>query len=172
MGNLQNRDIDYKVTETVRGITRSYVYENGQSFREFKSHLEFMGMPFVHITIGKCPETGRRIIAKGFIAIGRFSVGIISIGHVAAGFFAVGQAALGFFFLAQGGIGLGGIGQIAITALLGIGQLATGYIAIGQLAIGYYVLGQAGFGTFLWTLKTQDPEALEVFRSVIRLFKP
>lgn len=70
------------------------------------------GLPFIHITIGKCPETGRRIVARGFIAVGRLSIGAIALGHASAGVIALGQLAFGFLFFAQLGFGLAGIGQI------------------------------------------------------------
>jgi len=170
MPNLQNTDIDYVITETETGIWRSYVYESGISFREYRTKAEILGMPLIHYTYGKCPETGRRIPAKGFIAVGRLSRGVIAIGHASAGVIAVGQFALGILVLAQFGFGIVGLGQLAVMLLLGIGQVATGYMAIGQFAVGYYVLAQAGWGVHSWTMTVRDPEAYKVFKWILDIF--
>ena len=170
MPNLQNQEIDYRVEDTDFWYRRSYVYESGASFRESRSKINFLGIPFIHITYGKCPETGRRIAAKGFIAIGRISIGVISIGHLALGVFAIGQAAFGLFFLGQLGIGLAGIGQAACALLFGAGQFATGYVAIGQFAYGHYALGAAAWGDHVWSVKVKDPEAVEFFTNLWHWF--
>jgi hypothetical protein len=170
MANLQNTEIDYKIKETDRGVWRTYVYESGQSFREYRSKMEIMGLPFIHYTYGKCPETGKRICARGFIAVGRFAYGIIAVGHVSFGIVALGQLAVGLIAFAQLCIGLVGLGQAALMVILGVGQIATGYTAIGQFVLGYYVLGQAGWGVHAWTMAARDPEAYQVFRWLIDLF--
>ena len=59
----------------------------------------------MHYTRGKCPETGRRIIAKGVIAVGRLATGIVAIGHASFGLIAIGQLAYGKYVLAQFGYG-------------------------------------------------------------------
>ena len=42
-------------------------------------------LPLVHYTYGKCPETGKRIVAHGVIAVGRLAWGIIAIGQASLG---------------------------------------------------------------------------------------
>src|SRR5262249_1143478 len=91
MKNLLLEPIEDQVEETRRGVWRRYLYPTGQLFEEFTSHRRVFGLPLLHFTRGKSPETGKRITARGFIAIGRFAVGVIAIGHVAAGLLAVGQ---------------------------------------------------------------------------------
>ena len=175
MENLLLQDVQYKIEETNFGFWRKFMYSNGTSFREFKSHATILGLPLIHYTYGRCPETGRRIMAKGIIALGRFACGLIAIGHVSFGLVAIGQIAIGLIFgLGQLSTGLAAAGQVAIAAFLGLGQLATGYIAIGQLALGRYVLAQAGFGEFVWCTKRADPPAIEFFKSLplIRYFIP
>jgi hypothetical protein len=173
MDNLLLEDVEYKIEETNFGTWCRYMYTNGTSFHEFKSHATIFGLPLIHYTYGRCPETGKRIMAKGIIALGRFACGFIAIGHISFGLVAIGQIAIGLIFgLGQLSTGLAAAGQVAIAAFLGLGQLATGYIAIGQLALGRYVLAQAGFGEFVWSVKRADPQAIEFFKSLplIRYF--
>ena len=167
MKNMLLENVEYKIDETPNGVWRRFVYHNGEYFAEYRSKHTIMGMPLVHYTRGKCPETGRRIVAKGFIAVGRMAVGVIALGHVSAGIVALGQASLGLLFsLAQASAGYTAIGQLALGIHMGIGQLATGATAIGQLAAGKYVLAQIGFGQHLWTADSADPAAVDYFRGL------
>ncbi|MFC1553539.1 hypothetical protein ACFL7D_02790 [candidate division KSB1 bacterium] len=160
--NLLLKEIEYKTEETNFGIRRSYVYPNGKLFSEFKSHTEMMGLPFIHFTRGKNPETGKRIIAKGIIAIGRISFGVISIGQLALGFLAIGQFALGIVVLAQ----------FAGALHTGIGQIvASYYMTIAQVGYGEYVLAQVGIGEYVMDMRNISPEAAEFFKPVLSLFK-
>jgi hypothetical protein len=167
MPNTFLEKIEYKVEQTTTGTWRRYGYENGTSFHEFKSKATYMGLPLIHYTYGKCPETGRRVCAKGVIAVGRIACGIIAIGHASVGVIAIGQLAIGFLFgLGQLSTGLAAVGQAAIGVYFGLGQLATGYIAIGQFATGKYVLAQAGFGKYVWSVTRKDPQAVEFFKAL------
>jgi hypothetical protein len=174
MPNIFLEKVEYKIEKTPMGTWRRYGYENGTSFHEFKSKATWLGMPLIHYTYGKCPETGRRVCAKGVIAIGRIACGIIAIGHAsmrsmacAIGVIAIGQLAIGFLFgLGQLSTGLAAVAQAAIGVYFGLGQLATGYIAIGQFAIGKYVLAQAGFGKFVLSVTRKDPQAMEFFKAL------
>jgi hypothetical protein len=149
--NMLLKEIEYQWEETALGTWRRYVYPNGSLFSEFKSHGHFGPMPILHYTFGKCPETGRRIVAHGFIAIGRLARGVIAIGHASVGIIAFGQLAIGLVFgLGQACTGALAIGQVALGVLFGFGQVATGYVAIGQIAIGTYALAQFGVGTHVW----------------------
>lgn len=175
MSNLLLQEVEYKIQETNFGVWHRYMYINGTSFHEFKSHTSLFGLPLVHFTYGRCPETGRRVIAKGVIAIGRLACGIVAIGHASLGLLAIGQLALGIVFgLGQLSTGLTAVGQAAISLYFGLGQFATGYIAIGQFAIGKYVLAQGGVGEFVLSMKRADPQAIEFFKSipVVRYFIP
>jgi hypothetical protein len=149
--NLLLKEIEYQWEETAMGTWRRYVYPNGSLFSEFKSHGHFGPMPILHYTYGKCPETGKRIVAHGFIAIGRLARGVIAIGHASVGIIAFGQLAIGLVFgLGQACTGAIAVGQVALGVLFGFGQVATGYVAIGQIAIGTYALAQFGVGTHVW----------------------
>ena len=167
MQNLLLEKVEYKVEETTHGVWRRFVYPDGHYFAEFRSHAMVFGMLLFHYTRGRCPETGRRIVAKGFIAVGRVAAGVIAIGQASAGIVAVGQASAGVLLsLAQIGTAVYAAGQIAVGILFGLGQLATGWTAVGQLALGNYVLAQAGFGEHLWTPERADPEAVRYFQDL------
>jgi hypothetical protein len=169
--NLLLEEVVYKTEETSLGAWRRFAYPDGDLFEEFKSHGTFMGWPLIHYTRGKCPETGKRIVAKGIIAIGRLAIGVLAIGHAAAGLLSIGQLAVGLIFgLGQAATGLYAIGQLALAYTFGIGQFATGFTAIGQFALGEYVLAQLGFGEFVWDMKHAAPEAKEYFKSLFSNF--
>jgi hypothetical protein len=157
---------EYKIVKTGLGTWRSFGYVNGTSFHEFKSDATFMGLPLIHYTYGRSPETGRRVCAKGVIAVGRIACGIIAIGHASVGIVAIGQLAIGLLFgLGQLSTGLAAVAQAAIGVYFGLGQLATGYIAIGQLAFGKYVLAQFGFGEFVLSITRRDQQAIDFFKT-------
>jgi hypothetical protein len=167
MKNRLLEKVEYKIEETPRGVWRRFMYANGDYFAEYRSNGMVFGLPFVHYTRGICPETGKRIVAKGFIAVGRVATGVIAVGQLSAGVIAFGQAGLGLLFcLAQAGMGLIAAGQLAVGAWFGAGQLATGATAIGQLAMGKYVLAQMGLGRYLWTSSHSDPAAVQHFHQL------
>jgi len=161
MKNLLLENVEYKIETTNFGVWRRFLYPNGAYFTEFKSHAIFFGLPLLHYTRGKCPETGKRVVAKGVVAVGRLAMGIL----------AIGQAGLGLLLgLGQGATGLYAIGQAAIGFMFGLGQIATGEIAIGQVAYGNYVLAQVGYGDYVWSMKRADPEAVKFFKSLLARF--
>ena len=124
MKNLLLENVEYQMETTNFGVWRRFVYPNGAYFAEFKSHTIFFGLPLLHYTRGKCPETGRRVVAKGVIAVGRLAMGILAIGQASFGIIAIGQAGLGLVLgLGQGATGLYAIGQAAIGLMFGLGQI-------------------------------------------------
>jgi len=173
MVNMLLENPEYKIEQTATGVWRHYGYENGRSFHEFKSNAIFMGLPLIHYTSGICPETGRRIVAQGIIAIGRIACGVVAIGQASIGVIAIGQLAIGLLFgLGQLATGIGAVAQAAFGVYFGLGQVATGYIAIGQLAFGKYVFAQFGFGDYVLSMTRKDPDAVEFFKTfpIIREF--
>lgn len=169
--NLLLQEIEYQWEETLLGTWRRYTYSDGSHFAEFKSHGFFGPMPILHYTFGKCPETGRRIVAHGFIAIGRLARGVIAIGQASVGIIAIGQLAIGLGLgFGQACTGIIAVGQAGLGAYFGLGQLATGHIAIGQLAIGGYVLAQYGLGTHVWdAVHGVDAGARTFFTPLLRI---
>ena len=168
MKNLLLESVEFKVEETRRGVWRRFLYPDGTLFEEFTSHSSVFGLPLLHYTRGISPETGKRVTARGFIAVGRFAVGVIAFGQAAIGILAFGQLALGLLFgLGQASTGLFAIGQLAIATVFGLGQFAGGYVAIGQFALGKYALAQVGFGEHVWDTRGVSPVAQQFFESLI-----
>jgi hypothetical protein len=168
MANLLNQQPDYVFSQNRLGATRKYLYESGMLFREFKSHLKIGALPLVHITLGVNPETGKRIWAKGVIAIGRKAAGIIAIGQLAIGVISIGQLSIALL-IALGQLSIAGLfaaGQGSVGAVA-IGQAAGGLVAIGQFAAGFYALGQFGTGKFVLSTHIRDPQAVNFFKSLL-----
>ena len=92
---------------------------------EYKSEQEIFGWPLIHITSGYDPESGKRRVSKGLLAIGESAIGLVAIGGFALGLVAI------------GGLGIG---------LIALGGLAAGLIAFGGVALGIYAaVGAAAF---------------------------
>jgi hypothetical protein len=165
--NMLFKEVRYQTEETRLGTWRRFLYPNGALFEEFISHGSVLGWPLLHFTRGICPETGKRIVAKGVIAIGRLAFGIIAIGHASMGVIAIGQLAIGLVLgLGQASTGIFCVGQLAIGVMAGLGQAATGIVVIGQFALGRYVLAQIGIGSHVWDMRGADPEAVQFFGSL------
>ncbi len=156
------KNIEYQIQETFFGVWRRYFYPTGAYFAEFTSYKTLLGLPIFHYTRGICPETGKRVVAKGIVAIGRIATGVVAIGQLAL------SLLLG---LGQASTGWAAVGQVAIGVTFGLGQFATGFTAIGQLGIGNYVLGQIGFGEHVWSTKRVDPEAVAYFKSLLETLR-
>lgn len=162
--NLLLDDVEYKIERTARGVWKRYLYPDGRGYAEFTSHARFGEWPMIHYTSGISPETGRRKVARGVIAVGRVAVGGLAVGQAAFGLLAIGQLGVGLLFgLGQAAAGYYGIGQLALALEFGVGQLAAGATAIGQLGVGEYVLAQIGFGVHVWDQESVDPEARRYF---------
>ncbi len=170
--NLLLEKIEYKIEEGTNGVWKRFLYPSGHFYEEYTSKTIVMGFPLVHITKGVNPETGKRKMARGIIAIGRIAKGFIAIGQLAFGIVTFSQLGIGLLFsLAQLSIAPFAIGQGAIGYFLGIGQIATGKICIAQIGYGTYVLAQLGFGEHVWSVKHVDPMAKEFFISLFYKIK-
>jgi hypothetical protein len=166
MENQLFQKIEYKYEETPRGVWRRFLYPNGLLFEEFVSHSRVGELPLLHYAYGKRPETGKRIVARGVVAIGRLAVGVVAIGHASLGLIAIGQLAVGFLFgLGQAATGMVALGQLAVAGIVGLGQFVTGFVAIGQFGFGRYVLAQLGLGTHVWDMRGASPVAQQFFRA-------
>lgn len=140
---------------------------------EYRSQLQVLNYPFLHVVSGRDPQTGRRRTAKGVIAIGPKAVGIVAIGQFAFGVITVAQVGaalwtgLGQVMLA----GYLGLGQGAVASTWALGQFAFARVAIGQLAIGKYALGQIAFGPHVYTPAVKDPAAVQYFHQLAQAVK-
>jgi len=167
MRNMLLEEVEYQIEETPSGTWRRFAYPTGGLFAEFRSHRQLWGMPMLHYTRGICPETGRRVVARGVVGVGRLATGVIAIGHASFGVIAIGQLAIGVIFgLGQAATGAVALGQLAIALLFGAGQIATGAVAIAQIALGKYVLAQFGLGPHVWSPDRADPEAVAYFKAL------
>jgi hypothetical protein len=102
---------------------------------EYRTKLELLGWPLVHITRGYNPLTGKRRVSKGIIAIGEIAIGGLAFGGLAIGGIAFGGMGVGV--IALGGLGVGGFaaGGIAFGLAAAVGSLAYSLSnAIGVLA--------------------------------------
>jgi hypothetical protein len=106
--------------------TVPYAKPAGPQGREWRTRAAFLGLPLVHVVQGvRDPATGRKKIAKGWIASGEIAVGFIAWGGISCG------------VIAGGGIAVGGLtfGGIAV-GLISIGGIAAGVAASGGVAFG------------------------------------
>ena len=92
---------------------------------EYRSKWNVLGVPLIHINIGR----GKKV-AKGIFAVGTIAYGVFSFGGLSVGLFSFGLISIAL--LALGTIAVGGISM---------GAISIGYIALGALAIGVYALG-------------------------------
>ena len=134
---------------------------------------------FPHIVFG--------MFASGIISVGHFAFGIISVGSFSFGIISIGMVnACGIIsigvFSSVGVIAIGYAGVYGIIAIA-IGKEKTyqsypsgqafGVIAIGRQARGVYSLsyGEEGEGTYQFSPKRQDPEAIALFTQWFKKFK-
>ncbi|GJM21406.1 MAG: hypothetical protein DHS20C15_13210 [Planctomycetota bacterium] len=159
---------EYDDSETARGFWRRYEHANGKRYAEYISKAELFGVRLVHLTRGHSPETGKRVTARGVVAIGQRAVGVVAVGQLAGGVVAVGQLGVGLLLgLGQLSTGVVALGQGAVGLAVGAGQLASGYVAIGQLAVGNYALAQLGAGAHVWDTYTASEVAQQFFRALV-----
>lgn len=167
--NLLLEKVEYQVARTSWGTWRRFLWPTGELFEEYVADQRFFGLPILHYTRGRSPETGRPRVARGLVAVGRTAVGLVAVGRVAAGIVAVGQASAALLLgVGQATIGPFALGQLAVGAVVGLGQVATGWMAVGQVAIGKWVLAQVGLGAHVWDTRAAAPEAEAFFRALLQ----
>ena len=136
---------------------------------------------FPHIVFG--------VFASGIISVGHFAFGLISVGNFSFGVISIGM------FSSCGIISIGVMSSVGVIAIgyarvygiitIAIGSKkpfekgvymngkAFGVIAIGRQAHGVYSLsyGEEGEGTYQFSSKRQDPEAIALFTRWFKKFK-
>jgi len=154
--------LDSRQQGTSTQVVTSGLYGYGRSY-EYKSEIELLGWPLVHIAQGIDPQTGAPRVARGIIAIGNIAIGGLAIGGFAVGGIALGGLSLGLFAL--GGIGLGllvALGGLAVGGYLAVGGAAISLTyAIGGLALAPHFLGGNGV----------DPEFLQLLQKIFPGFQ-
>jgi len=130
---------------------------------EYRSKATLFGLPWLHVTAGPDPLTGRERTAKGIVAMGGKAVGVMAFGGMATGVFAFGGGAAGVFAFGGLAFGVVSFGGLAIALLFALGGGAVGPIALGGGAAGYLVFAGGGAGVHVFDAMTRDPLAEKFF---------
>lgn len=156
-----------------RSCTTSYFYQS-------KSRL--LGLPLLSIAYGNDPITGRKLYARGWLAIGDVAQGFVALGGIASGVIAIGGLSFGLLafggvsiglLLSIGGMGLGlgfAFGGCAI-GTIAVGGFAVGGIATGGFAAGYYAVGGSPVGVHGYRLLSQIPDEHRWVRDLLSFSK-
>jgi len=159
--------LDYRSKATLFG---GYLRGHGLLYGlDYRSKATLFGLPWLHVTSGIDPQTGRVRVAKGIIAIGDRAQGVVAFGGLATGGFAFGGLAIGVFAFGGGALGLVALGGLAVALLAALGGGAIAPIAVGGAALGYLADGGRGgtaIGTHVLDALTTDPVAERFFRSL------
>ena len=131
---------------------------------EYRSKATLFGLPWLHITSGINPRTGRRQMACGIIAIGDQAKGVVAFGGVAIGVFAFGGVGVGVVSFSGLALGLISIGGFAAGLAVAYGGLALAPFAMGGLAAGWVAAGGTAFGQHTIVGTRVDPTAIAFFR--------
>jgi hypothetical protein len=91
---------------------------------EYKSKLEFAGLPLLHIAFKYRPNK-TPVVARGIIAIGQFASGVVCISQFGIGLVSVSQFTIAGFAVAQFGIAYSLIAQVGLYIDKGYGQVVT-----------------------------------------------
>lgn len=134
--------------------------------REWKSNGRVFGYPVVHVAWGYDARTGKKLVARGVIAVGDVAIGGLAIGGVAIGVLSLGGFALGVtsfggaaigLQLAIGGAAAGGFAfGGAVAGIAAIGGAAIGLVAMGGAAAGYVAVGGGTAGKFTLSTATRQ----------------
>jgi tRNA A-37 threonylcarbamoyl transferase component Bud32 len=114
---------------------------------DYRSKTTLLGWPLLHIATGIDPQTRRKRVARGWVALGDVAVGLFAAGGTAYGGIAIGGFSVGF--LAVGGFAVGmlvALGGGALSFGVSAGGLAVGSFAIGGCALGLKALGGMAVG--------------------------
>ncbi len=130
---------------------------------DYRSKQTVFGLPLLHVATGLDPATGKKRIARGFIAIGDIAQGVFAFGGLAMGGFAFGGGAIGVVAFGGGALGLVSFGGLAVALLFALGGGAIAPIAIGGGAFGYFTFGGGTIGAHAWDAITKDPVAERFF---------
>ena len=120
-------DNDTKSTQIIINL------HGGRLEYEYRSKRTLLGLPLIHINIGKGFKK-----AKGIVAIGNISYGIVSAGIISLGVLSFGCMSIGIISLAA----------ISIALLLAIGVISIGTFSIGAISIGIFSMGALSIGKY------------------------
>jgi len=153
--------VSARMTATRRSLARMWAQRGESPVKrswEYRSALQLLGCPFVHIRLGFNPlwtDAGKPVrawFAIGHIAHGKlFAGGYVAIAPVSVGCFALGVVAVGFCAVAP----------VALGGLLAAGILAVGGVAVGWMASGLFAFGlnaACGLQAYAWNYALSAPE--------------
>jgi hypothetical protein len=155
----QIRDLEHKLEIAMR---------SGRIRR--RSSRTVCGIPLWEVALGPDLERGEsRGHAHAIVAIGDLATGVVALGGAARGVLAVGGLAVGVFSF--GGCSIGLLLALGGAALgtVALGGGAVGIIAIGGGAVGYYACGGGALGKYVLDATTRSPEAVELFKNILKL---
>lgn len=89
---------------------------------EYKSGLQFLGLPLLHISFKYRPNRVP-VVARGVIAIGQFACGMVTISQFGIGVVSISQFTIAGFALAQFAAAYSLIAQMGIFVHEGHGQI-------------------------------------------------
>ena len=89
---------------------------------EYKSGLQFLGLPLVHISFKYRPNR-TPVVARGVIAIGQFACGILTISQFGIGVVSISQFTIAGFAIAQFAAAYSLIAQMGLYVHQGHGQI-------------------------------------------------
>ncbi len=135
---------------------------------EYRSGIEILGWPLIHVAQGVDPATGRPRVAKGIIAIGNIAIGLVAVGGFALGGFVIGGMGLGLFVFGGIAAGIVALGGLSVGLYLAVGGLAISALyAVGALAVAPHAIGALGVDPqFLHILEKWWPGIHRVFPDV------
>ena len=119
---------------------------SGRDF-EYRSEDELFGLPLIHITRGIDPNTGRRRVSRGIIAIGEVAIGVIAVGGFVLGGIAIGGMGIGIIAIGGVAFGVMALGAISFGLFFAMGTVALSLMyAIGWSALAPHFIGANGIG--------------------------
>ncbi len=131
---------------------------------EYRSQIEFFGLPLLHVAQGVDPKTRLPRVAKGIIAFGNIALGFVAIGGFALGGFAFGGVGLGLLALAGISLGIFALGGLSLGYYFAAGGLAiSAAYAIGGMALAPHTISSMGTDPdFLRLLERLWPNIREI----------
>jgi len=130
---------------------------------DYRSKATLLGLPWLHVTSGLDPTTGKQRVARGIIAIGGKAQGVVAFGGMAVGGLAFGGVAVGGFAFGGCALGLLSFGGLAVALIIALGGGAIAPIAMGGGAMGYYAYGGQTLGVHVMDAFTKDAAAQDFF---------
>ena len=126
--------------ETVASAPQSPAGSDWRRTGDYRTKQTIFGIPWVHVTRGTDPATGKPRVAKGVVAVGPVAKGVVACGFEAYGVLVSGLVAIGLAPVGILAVGLSAVGIISLglqsTGILAVGIHTTGIVSVGREAAG------------------------------------